>query len=258
MKNLLLLSLLLPGCVVKYGELPQPGVEAAPVVDLKDEESELLALRAAAETRDVDQRDRIDAALELIRLTEAEDFTALDVEAYLARVIEVESRVQADTIQGVGAGGVVEEEVLEVPEPVEEEALEVEDTEGEDAEDTEEPAEVEAAGDTDEAALSFAREALAEEDYRAALLALEPIREDPQVEDLWWEAVNGHVHAERERAGELFLEARDLPLGEERAAAIRAVLELLEALAEDYPGNAYEEALERNIGLVERALEEAE
>ncbi len=107
-------------------------------------------------------------------------------------------------------------------------------------------------------AVDFAREALAEEDYRAARRALEPLRDDPGVEDLWWEAVNGYVHAERERAGQLFLEARDLPLGEERARAIRAVLELLEELAEDYPGSDYEDALERNIGLVRRALEEAE
>ena len=64
------------------------------------------------------------------------------------------------------------------------------------------------------------------------------------------------MHAERERAGELFLDARDLPEGE-RAVAMASVLELLQDLLEAYPDSAYTSALERNIELVERAVEEA-
>ncbi len=256
MKKLLLSILLLPGCVVKYGELPQPAVaEVPPVADLRDEEAELLALRAAAASRDVDRRDRIDAALELIRLAQSQDFGAADVEAYLRRVIEVESRARVDTVEGLTGGGELLEEVLAEPE----EGPAAPEPDGGDAGDSADTGAGEAPDEViDEDAVAFAREALAEDDYRAALRALEPLRDDPEVEALWWEAVNGYVHAERERAGQLFLEARDLPLGEERARAIRAVLELLEALADDYPGNAYEDALERNIGLVRRALEEAE
>ena len=48
-----------------------------------------------------------------------------------------------------------------------------------------------------------------------------------------------------------------LPEGEERSKAMASVLELLEELLEAYPDSAYTSALERNIEVVARAVEEA-
>jgi len=256
---LLALSLFaVPGCVVKYGEVPQPGVQHAQApVNYVSVESELMALRADAESADVDQRDRIDAALELIRLAETDDFNDQDVLAYLERVVDIERRLRSESVLTID-GPRVSEEVLD-SEPIEEEVLggdeDTGDPEEDDPEDTEDP-EGSEDGAT-ETSLDRAREALAEENYASALRVLERIKDEPGGAELWGEAVNGHVHAERERAGEMFLGARELPMGDARVAAIQDVLDMLKALAKAYPETDYKDALERNIGLVERALEEA-
>ncbi len=271
---LFVLILTVPGCVIKYGEVPQPviggGVEGA---DLSGLERDLLELREVAAEQDVDQRDRIDAALELIRLAETGQLSEVGLNDYLSRVVEIERRGQGGAIAALPRPSVEEEPLgggALVTAPIVEEVLELGDPEVEDLEEegADGEADGEAAGaseDTEagadpadrEDAVARAREALAAEDYAAALKALEAFKDAPEVEDVWWEAANGWVHSERNRAGERYLEARDLPAGKERAAAIQEVLDILEGLQEDYPGNEYEDAIDRNIGLVKRALEEA-
>ncbi len=71
---------------------------------------------------------------------------------------------------------------------------------------------------------------------------------------MWKEAIDGWVHDERERAGAIFLEARDLPQGNDRRNRIEEVLRILDGLVRDYPDSTYREAIDRNIQLVRDEL----
>ena len=108
--------------------------------------------------------------------------------------------------------------------------------------------------------LQAARAALRAGDPHGAIDALTPLRGTIAWADaagLWAEAVDGWVAEERERAGTLFLQARDAS-GAARRQGLLNVRDLLAALLADYPDSAYTEALTRNLERVEQALEPAD
>jgi len=249
------------GCVIRYGEGAAAAAAADAAPDFSEVDDRLAGLQA--EAPNVDTRDRLVAAADLaaaVRAPAREGFPPESQEAvldYLYTLLEIEERAAADAVPSlIGAVGVIEVEpegggALAPPPAIEEEEL------GEDLPALDEPA-------LDEPALEEARESLARGHYASAIRAIEPLREaaaggaqGDDVEALWSEAVDGFVHAERERASVLFLEARDVEDDGARASAMEEVLDLLEGLVEDYPESAYTSALKRNIELVKRAVEEA-
>jgi hypothetical protein len=290
----LLSLMLLGGCVVRYGEGPQAGGEAvdgaeggatpadpsAPTGPNLSEryaplEGAFDSLMASDPGEDADRRDRLDAARDLSRdLRRGKKDPHELIEAYLRRVAEIESRaVPADAPVLVIGPAVNEEDVEETPLGTvggEDEQVLGEDP-GVDAgavnppptkdpkverggERHTKPAEPAATPLTVEAAGAAARDALAKNDYAAALDALRPMKDDErfsEIAPLWQEAVDGWVHHERERAGLLFQTSRAWPQAE-RDAATQEVKGVLEGLLRDYPETTYKAAIVRNLQLVER------
>lgn len=244
-------------------------------------ESAFDSLMASDPGEDADRRDRLDAARDLSRdLRRGKKDPHELVEAYLRRVAEIESRaVPADAPVLVIGPAVNEEDVEETP-------LGQPDGEGEEVlgedpgvdagalnlppakdppKDPPKDPKAERGGErngkpattaplTVEAAGAAARDALAKNDYAAALDALRPLRDDErfaEIAPLWQEAVDGWVHHERERAGLLFQTSRAWPQAE-RDAATQEVKGVLEGLLRDYPETTYKAAIVRNLQLVER------
>lgn len=119
------LLVLLSGCVVRYAPPPEGAAEAPmpPPVDFAEVDTRLDSL--LAEPRDVDQRDRLQAALVLSRKAKTDDAaTQRVVLAYLQQVVAIEERSRAyaapvlppvprvQTFEPVGAGAVTEEVLL--------------------------------------------------------------------------------------------------------------------------------------------------
>ena len=194
------------------------GADTAPDVDWAALEEELAELMAA-ET-DTDRLERLSAAHALAGdMKRGAEHPERAVESYLSRLIEVESRATPDELpEGIGftigGGGIVEEEIVE-------------------------PLDIESA-----------RASLASGDYREAIESLRDHRGSEDVDKLWQEAVDGYVHAERERAGNLYVRAREMPEGEIRDSAVEEVVSILEGLLRDYPESSYVDALERNLEMV--------
>ena len=199
LRAMCLLLPLLAGCVVRYA--PEPAGEAPlpPPVDFGEVDARLGALLASPS--DVDQRDRLQAALTLSRKAKTDDAaTQRAVLAYLQKVVAIEERSRplaapilppVPTVESfVPLGGdVVVEDVLgggpgadSAPEP------------------PADPVE--------------AFEAAAEAgDLDAAVVAAELCRDASCWVDIQpnWPAVrDAHVRAERDKAGEAYLAARAL------------------------------------------------
>ncbi len=113
--------------------------------------------------------------------------------------------------------------------------------------------------------LAAARELLASGDYPAAVERLDALSDelaqagaggelDEEHTALYAEAVDGFVHAERERAGRLFLDARAQADADARRAGLQEVIGILEGLLTDYPDSSYASAINRNLQLVKREL----
>ncbi|HJN73608.1 MAG TPA: hypothetical protein QGF58_06700 [Myxococcota bacterium] len=215
------------GCVeVKpYGPGPEP-MGKPPVADSGDtgdtgpevdwaELEEQLAELMEAET-EADTLERLSAAHSLAGdMKRGGPHPATAVESYLTRLIEVESRATTTELpEGIGftiGEGIVVEEIVE-------------------------PLDIESA-----------RASLAAGDYADAVASLRSHRGEAEVDRLWQEAVDGFVHVERERAGALFVSARDMPEGEIRDSAVEEVVSILEGLLRDYPESSYVDAIERNL-----------
>lgn len=238
-------------------------------------ESAFDALMASDPGEDADRRDRLDAARDLSRdLRRGKKDPHELVEAYLRRIAEIESRAVPAEAPVLVIGPAVNEEVVEeapigqpdgevigeepVGEPAEAQggaegpakepkAERGGERNGKGADPLSPPATVESAG-------AAARDALAKNDYAAALDALRPMKDDERFAELaplWQEAVDGWVHHERERAGLLFQTSRAWPQAE-RDAATQEVKGILEGLLRDYPETTYKAAIVRNLQLVER------
>ncbi len=253
-------------CVIKpYGPTtPEPAVSAAqaaagqqapaqPQVDFSPYEQELAALLAEGGVQDQDRIDRLSAAHNLSLALRNGDPSEPAVQAYLEAILEIEQRDQEEILEEglilIGTGGTSEatlgEEILEL------------DLGAADTGDSAVLAEPSIAlGD----AQAQAREQLASGDYQDAMTTLEPFKDGPLWDSvtrgLWKEAVDGFVRAERERAGEMFLAARDLPAGDARTGALREVETLLVGLLTFYPESSYNEPIQQNLDLVRAELAE--
>jgi hypothetical protein len=251
---------------------PNPSERYAPL------ESAFDSLMASDPGEDADRRDRLDAARDLSRdLRRGKKDPHELIEAYLRRVAEIESRaVPAEAPVLVVGPAVNEEDVEEAPigqtegegeeslgEPKDTAAVNLPPSKDPPAKDPKaerggerqgRPADPSAPPPTVEAAGAAARDALAKNDYKAALDALRPMKDDErfaEIAPLWQEAVDGWVHHERERAGLLFQTSRAWPQAE-RDAATQEVKGVLEGLLRDYPETTYKAAIVRNLQLVER------
>jgi len=97
------------------------------------------------------------------------------------------------------------------------------------------------------------RVALADARYLDAVALLDPLT-TPDAVALRKEAVDAWARTERERAGHLFLEARQLPPGGERVASLRAARSALAAINERFPQNAYAAQVAENLVKVDADL----
>lgn len=236
----------------------QQAVQAEPQVDFAPYEQELAKLLAEGGVQDQDRIDRLSAAHNLSLAMRNGDPSEPAVQAYLDALLEIEQRDQEEILdEGLmligtvgGDEGSLVEEILEV-DLVDDSVL---------------------AGTVDTGLLSTepsialgdaqaqAREQLASGAYQDAMTTLEPFKDGPLWDSvtrgLWKEAVDGFVRAERERAGEMFLAARDLPAGDARTGALREVETLLVGLLTFYPESSYNEPIQQNLDLVRAELAE--
>lgn len=193
-----------------------------------------------ADAKETDRRDRLVAARELMSAMRNKDPIAQrKVYAYLDEVLKIEERAEPAPIPIEGLPTPIEEETLQAPvaptAPVA-------------------PAAPTAAPAADPATkLADARKALAETRYLDAVAALDGVTA-PEAVALRKEAVDGYARAERERAGHAFLEARQLPPGNERIASLRAVRASLAAINARFPDNAYAAQIAENLAKVDADL----
>lgn len=234
-----LLPLLLLACVTTPTPPPVSGGQTAPVtaneagpppVSFAPLEERVNVL--IADAKETDRRDRLIAARELMTSMRNKDPIAQrTVYAYLEEVVKIEERAEPKPIPIEGLSPAIEEEVLTAP-----------------------PAPALAGGPTDPApALAAARAALADTKYLDAVDALVGV-EAAEAAALRKEAIDGWARTERERAGQQFLEARQLPPGNERIASLRAVRAALVAINERFPDNAYAAQIRENIAKVDADL----
>ncbi|MFT5582819.1 MAG: hypothetical protein ACI9VR_000395 [Cognaticolwellia sp.] len=263
------MMLLLAGmaCVIKpYGPAPEPAVTSAqaaagqqavkaePQVDFSPYEKEFADLLNEGGVQDQDRLDRLGAAHNLSLTLRNGDPREPAVEAYLQAILEIEQRDDEQvieegffTIGSLGEGDVLDEELA-----VEDDSGRPDTELGMDTGIGAEPSI--ALGD----AQAQAREQLASGEYQNAMTTLEPFQEGPLWDSvtkaLWKEAVDGFVRTERERAGEMFLAARDLPLGDARTRSLREVETVLVGLLTFYPESSYNEPIQQNLDMVRAEL----
>lgn len=211
------------GCfeVVEPEPLARPPDQKADTVDWLSYETALADQLEADPNMNTDRRDQLTAALAMVDALQAGKVPEAAVADYLDALLVIEARRAPQEI---------EEVPILVPR-VTEEDIDV----GFDR----------AIGPED------ARALLAEGRYVEALRGLEPVKgQHPQ---LWIEAVDGYVHAERERAGALYLKAKDMPEGEVRDSAFDEVIRILEGLVADYPESSYAADIQENLVTVRRS-----
>lgn len=253
------LSLLLAGCVVKYGAPAASsggGASSAPSTlpaggaDFTALEARIDALLVSTEDRD--QRDRLSAAADLARQSARLPVEAQAVNhAFLQRLLSVEERglpYAAPTMGPVGRAGVQLS-------PVVEEDPEAGPGASEAAAD---PPAVVAPPPDAPALLASARQLLTDGDFNGAMASLEPCRGQAcwsEVSGTWAEARDALVFKAREEAGTRYLAARQEVDPEARAAALREVRDVLTELLQRYPDSTYADALQRNLALVQGDLD---
>lgn len=274
---LLAASLVGPACVVSYGNATgvRPAEPLPPPNDFAEVEVR-LDLLVANET-EVDRRDRLDAALDLLRAGRTMESKAQErVLRYLQLLVTIEERGEpvdapalfAETLPETTAtfspliGGIEEEDLggfeeLSAPPPEELDALEELDAPDDALRDAPEDAPEEApTGAADP--VSAARAALEAGDPAGALAALSPcgvVDCADDAEALREEAEEAWIHAERERAGALFVRARSEPDATERMGRLVEAREILAGLVDRFPDAEQVEAIRRNIDLVQKELD---
>lgn len=285
--KLLFLLVFLSGCVVPYGETPQtsmsePERAASPMGDLTGLEARLLMLMD--ENQDADRASRLEALRSLLRRSRTwTPDDQRDLVVYLESILAVEERWRGDAgIEGFGPIAPLDsgpeaveliddgvpvalplvEEQLEDNAPLPTQPL------GPDSADLPETVTPDRSHEAmRDDGLEAAREALSRGEYVEAIAQLDQLADalveagvdqqpDEQLTTLRNEAVDGHVHTERERAGKLFLAARENQDADLRKQGLEQVIALLEGLLADYPDSSYADAISRNLQLVKRELGE--
>jgi hypothetical protein len=278
---LLALGVLLGGCVVPYGKVP-PGTPiptdaqaASAIGDLTGLEARVLLL--LDENQDADRAARLEALRALLRRARSwPPQSQRDLVHYLELLLDVEERWRQDdglegfqpVVPAVQPGEPIADEGPGTPlaRPITQEPLGATGDGGGGGDAAtpggEEGPPVTVAPERDAAALrteavQAARKALADGRYEAALEQLGELGEveDEEVGALRQEAVDGYVRAERERAGSLFLAAREEPDPAARRTRIEEVAGILKGLLDRFPESSYAPAIQRNLQLVEQELE---
>lgn len=272
MRSLCVLTLLLAGCVVKYGSRA-PGADAASASSTgaglsggasaaRGEDFSALEARIDAllvNAVELDQRDRLMAAADFARMSRrlAPEAQAVNF-AFLNSLLSIEERgipYAAPVLLGSGrASASVESAPIEST-PIESAPIESAPVESASVESA--PVAAPAPGPDVEAMLASAREQLAAGDEAGAMASLEPCRSHAcweQVAPLWAEARDAVVFEAREAAGARYLESRSVTDPVARAAALREVHDALTSLLQRYPDSRYVEAIQRNLTLVESEL----
>ena len=236
------LLLLLAGCVVRYGPEPRgTGDPLPPPVDFGEVDARLGDLLSSPV--DVDQRDRLQAALTLSRRAKTDDpATQRDVLAYLRKIVAIEERSTPVSAPVLPPVPTVESFLPVGADRVTEEAL--------DADPPGAPA-------PEDAVAAFTAAAAAGE-LAAAVAAAEACRELPCWEEIapgWAPVRDAHVARERERAGEAYLAARNVGDLDARLAAFHGVRAQLADLASRFPDATDAEDVRRNVAMVQREIE---
>lgn len=288
--------LLGPGCVVSYGDATGLRPEALPPPnDFAEIEVRLEAL--VLDEVEVDRRDRLDAALDLLRAgrtMQVEDQAR--VLRYLQQIVAIEERSQpmsAPTLfeealpettatftplvggiqeedlggyQELGAGADATPANAETAPPAGgqvgssgDSATGSEGATGGDSARVLRPADSGAGSPSDPVAV--ARSALEAGDPAGALAALEPcglIDCGEGLDELRAQARDLWIHTERERAGALYVRARSEPDPMDRRARLVEARDILVGLLDRFPEADQAEALRRNLELVTQELETAQ
>jgi len=253
-----------------YGN-PPAGAASGEFVDFYDLEQSFKRLIHDNDVN-IDTQKRLELAGELSRRTRSLDLGAQHVVSdYLSQLSELESSAMSHEVTQLDSGfvgptpGAVElgtSDPLNLEDPSAPDSggplVLVDELGATDEMDASAPKEV---GPSVEQELARARELLYAWDHAGAMEILQPLRGGDSaeaVETLWGQAVDGIVHASRERAGERFIRARRLTSGAQKTAEMQAVLQTLEGLLEEYPETTYRNAVERNIRVVKKDLAQTE
>ncbi len=213
------------------------GMPAVSFVPLEERVNVLIT-----DSRDADRRDRLMAARDLMETMRNKDPVAQrEVYAYLDAILRIEERNTPAPIGIEPIGVPIEEETLGSLSPATP------------APGVGSPLPTMSAAADPTAVVASARVALAEARYLDAVALLANVTA-PDGVALRREAVDGWARTERERAGHLFLEARQLPPGQERVASLRAARSALAAINERFPENAFASQITENLLKVDAEL----
>jgi len=254
-KLVLPIAVLLSGCVVKqYGTstATMQAEQGGAPVDFSSVEAQLEQL-ITAERENVDRRDRLEAAWELLQRVKTARPTAQQaVEKYLTRLITLEKRgqdggtdavasVQDERFTPIAAIQGEEIEAAPAPEAAPDQALLPASAGGEDL-------------------MESARIRMNAGDLPGALSQLEVCRGLDcwtEVQGLWGECRDRWVYQEVERAGRMFLAVRalkDKPIVIQKMQETR---DILSGLQVRYPGSRYSQGISDKITRVDAAIAEA-
>jgi hypothetical protein len=256
--SLVLLMMMMSSCVVRqYGGGAAAGSAASTQldpVDFSTVESRLEEL-IAAETENVDRRDRLEAAWELCQETKTQRPAAQHVvHRYLLRVVEVEKRVIDAGTDAVAAPG--QQTFVPIA------SIQAERIAGSDA-----PTPVPASArqrivppdSGAQAVMSAARERMGSGDLDGALAQLDVCTGQPcgaATITLWREVRDRLVYQGRESAGQQFLDARSLGDPVARRDAYQSIVNDLNTLQARFPDSRYKEGVASSIATVTAALSE--
>ncbi len=256
--TLFLMMMMMSACVVRqYGGGAASGSSASTQldpVDFSGVESRLEEL-IAAETENVDRRDRLEAAWELCQQTKTKRPAAQHVVyRYLLRIVEVEKRViDADT------------DALANPEmqtfvPIA--SIQAERIAGSDAPTAPTAGARQSIVPPDagaQAVMAAARERMGNGDLEGALSQLDVCADQPcgaATITLWREVRDRLVYQGREHAGKRFIDARTLEDPASRREAYQSIVNDLSALQSRFPDSRYKDGVASSIATVTDALNE--
>lgn len=258
MRWFLVVLMMMPACVVRqYGGSVASGSLAADQlqpVDFSGVETKLEDL-IAAETENVDRRDRLEAAWELCQESKTQRPAAQhSVHRYLLRLVEVERRlIDADT--------------RALADPNQQTFVPIASIQGERLAGDDTPLAVANtkrrsivppdAGAT--AVMESAREHMATGDLDGALEQLEVCLGQAcgaATITLLREVRDRLVYQGRERAGQRFIDARNISDAAERRDAFAAILQDLKTLQQRFPDSRYKDGVASSIATVNSALSE--
>lgn len=252
-----MIAALLFACVVKTGPPPEASASSPEPVTYGPIEEQVSVL--LAESDDADTRARLEQARELMLSMRGKDPIAQRVVYnYLAQVVSIEQRARPQSVAETAFDQTftpIEEIPVEVPieappPPTEAPPIEAPPTPAVEAP-VEAPVVVPV---VDESALVANARALLAGNKNAEAADTLASATSAEAVKLRREAIDGYARAERERAGQLFIDARKLAAGPEREAAVKQVREILSGVNKRYPDNAFASQIAAHLARVDAEL----